>query len=61
MYYYCCSPSVIMIKLACKWFSAVVIPIIPFSNLRIQCYRWCGYKIVSRMVRAMLASKDTIR
>ena len=45
MYYYCCSPSVIMIKLACKWFSAVVIPIIPFSNLRIQCYRWCGYKI----------------
>ena len=45
MYYYCCSPSVIMIKPACKWFSAVVIPIIPFSNLRLQCYRWCGYKI----------------
>ena len=28
-----------------KWFSAVVIPTIPFSNLRVQCYRWCGYKI----------------
>lgn len=28
-----------------KWFSAVLIPTIPFSNLRVQCYRWCGYKI----------------
>ncbi len=28
-----------------KWFSAVIIPSIPFSNLRVQCYRWCGYKI----------------
>ncbi len=28
-----------------KWFSAIVIPSIPFNNLRVQCYRWCGYKI----------------
>ena len=28
-----------------KWFSAVVIPTIPFSNLRVACYRLCGYKI----------------
>ena len=35
----------IIIKPIRKWFSAVVIPTIPFSNLRVQCYRWCGYKI----------------
>lgn len=28
-----------------KWFSAVLIPVIPFSNLRVSCYRMCGYKI----------------
>ena len=28
-----------------KWFSAVVIPTIPFSNFRVACYRLCGYKI----------------
>lgn len=28
-----------------KWFSAVVIPTIPFNNLRVACYRLCGYKI----------------
>lgn len=28
-----------------KWFSAVLIPTIPFSNLRVFCYRLCGYKI----------------
>ena len=28
-----------------KWFSAVLIPTIPFSNLRVACYRLCGYKI----------------
>lgn len=28
-----------------KWFSAVVIPTIPFTNLRVACYRLCGYKI----------------
>lgn len=28
-----------------KWFSAVFIPTIPFNNLRVSCYRLCGYKI----------------
>lgn len=28
-----------------KWFSAVFVPTIPFSNLRVACYRLCGYKI----------------
>ena len=28
-----------------KWFSAVVVPKIPFNNLRVACYRLCGYKI----------------
>ena len=28
-----------------KWFSAVLIPHIPFNNLRVTCYRLCGYRI----------------
>lgn len=28
-----------------KWFSAVLVPSIPFTNLRVSCYRLCGYKI----------------
>ena len=28
-----------------KWFSAVICPKIPFNNLRVSCYRLCGYKI----------------
>lgn len=28
-----------------KWFSAVLIPTIPFNGLRVICYRLCGYKI----------------
>lgn len=28
-----------------KWFSAVVVPTIPFNNMRVICYRLCGYKI----------------
>lgn len=28
-----------------KWFSAVVVPKIPFNNLRVACYRLCGYKV----------------
>lgn len=28
-----------------KYFSAVVIPTIPFNGLRIACYRLCGYKV----------------
>ena len=44
--YYCYySLLTICAKPIRKWFSVVVIPIIPFSNLRVQCYRWCGYKI----------------
>ena len=31
-----------------KWFSAVFIPLIPFTNLRVACYRLCGYKIGKR-------------
>lgn len=44
-YYYYYSPLAIVLKPIRKWFSAVVIPTIPFTNLRVQCYRWCGYKI----------------
>ena len=44
--YYCYySLLTIILKPIRKWFSAVLIPTIPFSNLRVQCYRWCGYKI----------------
>lgn len=44
--YYCYYPILtILAKPIRKWFSVVVIPTIPFSNLRVQCYRWCGYKI----------------
>ena len=28
-----------------KWFSAVVVPTIPFNGLRVACYRLCGYKV----------------
>lgn len=28
-----------------KWFSAVLIPTIPFNGFRVWCYRRCGYKI----------------
>lgn len=28
-----------------KWFSAVVIPTIPFNGMRVMCYRLAGYKI----------------
>lgn len=28
-----------------KWFSAVLIPTIPFNGIRIICYKLCGYKI----------------
>lgn len=43
--YYYYSISTILIKPIRKWFSTILIPSIPFSNLRVQCYRWCGYKI----------------
>lgn len=31
-----------------KWFSAVFVPTIPFTNVRVACYRMCGYKIGKR-------------
>lgn len=32
-------------KMVRKWFSAVLIPTIPFNNIRVMCYKLCGYKI----------------
>lgn len=32
-------------KMPRKWMSAVVIPSIPFNNVRIVLYRCCGYKV----------------
>lgn len=44
--YYCYySLWTIVVKPIRKYFSAVVIPTIPFTNLRVACYRLCGYKI----------------
>lgn len=44
-YYYNYSLWIVITKPIRKWFSAILIPGIPFNNLRVQCYRWCGYKI----------------
>ena len=44
-YYYYYSIWTIIIKPIRKYFSAVIIPTIPFSDLRVACYRLCGYKI----------------
>lgn len=44
-YYYHYSLCTIFVKPIRKWFSAVFIPQIPFSNLRIFLYKLCGYKI----------------
>ena len=44
-YYWKYSLWTIIKKPVRKWFSAVLIPTIPFNGLRVQCYRWCGYKI----------------
>lgn len=44
-YYYNYSLWTIIAKPIRKYFSAVIIPTIPFSNLRVACYRLCGYKI----------------
>lgn len=44
-YYFYYSFWTIITKPVRKWFSTVVVPTIPFSNFRVQCYRWCGYKI----------------
>ncbi len=44
-YYWKYSVSTIIAKPIRKFFSAVIIPTIPFNCLRIICYRLCGYKI----------------
>lgn len=44
-YYYKYSLGTIISKPIRKWFSAVLIPTIPFNNVRIWLYRCCGYKI----------------
>lgn len=44
-YYYKYSLKKIITKPIRKFISAVVIPTIPFNNLRIAMYRLCGYKI----------------
>lgn len=44
-YYYKYSLFTILCKPIRKFFSAVLIPTCPFSNLRVWLYRRCGYKI----------------
>lgn len=44
-YYWKYSLWTIFIKPIRKFFSAVVIPTIPFNGLRVFCYKLCGYKI----------------
>lgn len=44
-YYYQYSLGTIIAKPIRKWFSAVVIPTLPFNGMRIVGYRLCGYKI----------------
>lgn len=45
-----------------KWFSAVVIPTIPFNNLRVSCYRLVGYKIGGYFYRyALLSGRSLLR
>lgn len=43
-----------------KWFSAVVIPTIPFSNFRVACYRLCGYKIGKNVFIGMRCYLDDL-
>jgi len=44
-YYYYYSLWRIIIKPVRKYFNVVIIPNIPFANLRVFMYRCCGYKI----------------
>lgn len=44
-YYWKYSITKIVFKPIRKFFSAVLIPVIPFNNVRIFLYRLCGYKI----------------
>lgn len=59
-YYYYYSPWTIISKPIRKWFSAVVVPTIPFTNLRVQCYRWCGYKIGKNVFIGMRCYLDDV-
>ena len=44
-YYFHYSVWKIIVKHIRKYFNVVVIPNIPFANLRVFMYRCCGYKI----------------
>lgn len=60
--YYCYySLFSIIVKPIRKWFSVVLIPTIPFSSLRVQCYRWCGYKIGKNTFIGMRCYLDDMR
>ena len=59
--YYCYySIWTIIFKPIRKWFSAVLIPTIPFTNLRVSCYRWCGYKIGNNVFIGMHCYLDDV-
>ena len=42
-----------------KWFSAVVVPTIPFNGLRVACYRLCGYKVGGVLLSVCGATSTT--
>lgn len=44
-YYWKYSIYTVILKPIRKWFSAILIPSIPFAGIRVWCYRRCGYKI----------------
>ena len=59
--YYCYySIWTIIFKPIRKWFSAVLIPTIPFTNLRVSCYKWCGYKIGKNVFIGMHCYLDDV-
>lgn len=60
-YYYYYSLWAIITKPIRKWFSAVFIPTIPFANLRILCYRLCGYRIGKNVFIGMRCYLDDKR
>ena len=60
-YYYYYSIWTIIIKPIRKYFSAVIIPTIPFTNLRVACYRLCGYKIGKNVFIGMRCYLDDKR
>jgi len=59
--YYCYySIWTVITKPIRKWFSVVIVPTIPFSNLRVQCYRWCRYKIGKNVFIGMRCYLDDV-